>query len=107
MWTAPLPTLQRKQPQARSTPPVRLPTSATILAATASIPRGEVRTYTWVAKMIGRPGAVRAAGSALRRNPIPLVIPCHRVVRTDGGLSGYRWGIERKEKLLRREKEAG
>ena len=63
-----------------------------VLAATASIPRGEVRTYSWVAREAGRPLAVRATGSALARNPIPFVIPCHRVVRSDWRLGEYSGG---------------
>ncbi|MFN2452205.1 MAG: methylated-DNA--[protein]-cysteine S-methyltransferase [Candidatus Dormibacteria bacterium] len=63
-----------------------------VLAATATIPRGEVRTYGWVAREAGHPLAVRAAGSALARNPIPFVIPCHRVVRSDWRLGNYSGG---------------
>ncbi len=63
-----------------------------VLAATASIPRGEVRTYSWVAREAGHPLAVRATGSALARNPIPFVIPCHRVVRSDWRLGQYSGG---------------
>ena len=68
-----------------------------------TIPRGETRTYTQVAQAIGRPKAVRAVGSACASNPVSIVIPCHRVLRTDGGLGGYRWGLERKQALLERE----
>lgn len=67
------------------------------------IPRGETRSYAEVAEAIGRPGATRAVGSACGRNPVALVIPCHRVVRGDGTMGGYRWGIERKRRLLERE----
>jgi O-6-methylguanine DNA methyltransferase len=63
-----------------------------VLAAAAGIPRGEVRSYGWVAREIRRPEAVRAVGSALARNPIPLVIPCHRVVRADGRIGRYSLG---------------
>jgi O-6-methylguanine DNA methyltransferase len=63
-----------------------------VLRKTLEIPRGEVRTYAWVAREIGRPGAVRAVGTALGHNPIPLLIPCHRVVRSDGGLGEYSSG---------------
>src|SRR5205823_802173 len=55
-----------------------------VLMKTLEIPRGEVRTYAWVAREIGRPRAVRAVGTALRRNPVPILIPCHRVIRSDG-----------------------
>ena len=64
------------------------------------IPKGKTRTYSQVARKIGKPKAVRAVASACARNNVAVVIPCHRVVRTDGGLGGYRWGIERKKKLL-------
>ncbi|MBJ7603223.1 MAG: methylated-DNA--[protein]-cysteine S-methyltransferase [Candidatus Dormibacteraeota bacterium] len=63
-----------------------------VLRKTLEIPRGEVRSYGWVAREIGRPGAVRAVGTALRHNPIPLLIPCHRVVRGDGDLGNYAGG---------------
>ena len=68
------------------------------------IPYGETRTYLQVAHAIGRPEAVRAVGHACATNPAALVTPCHRVVRTDGGLGGYRWGLERKQALLAKEK---
>ena len=67
------------------------------------IPYGETRTYTQVAESIGRPSAVRAVANACAANPAAVVTPCHRVVRTDGGLGGYRWGIERKKALLKTE----
>lgn len=63
-----------------------------VLEKTAEIPRGEVRPYGWVAREIGAPGATRAVGTALGRNPIPFIIPCHRVVRSDGGLGEYSGG---------------
>jgi O-6-methylguanine DNA methyltransferase len=74
--------------------------------ACAGIPRGEVRTYGWIAKKIGKPGAARAVGRALGANPFAPVIPCHRVVRADGSLGGYsgRGGIRAKKRLLEREK---
>lgn len=68
-----------------------------------SIPKGEVRTYSEVAAAVGRPRAVRAVASACAANPLALVIPCHRVLRADGGLGGYRWGVERKRRLLEAE----
>ena len=68
------------------------------------IPYGRTRTYGEVAAAIGQPGAARAVGHACATNPVPLVVPCHRVVRGDGGLGGYGLGIERKKKLLEREK---
>ena len=74
-----------------------------VLAAALRIPRGEVRSYAWVAAAIGRPGAVRAVGSALGRNPVPVVIPCHRVVRTDGQIGDYVWGGPVKRTILAHE----
>lgn len=68
------------------------------------IPRGETRTYREIARAIGSPGAVRAVGSACGANPVALAVPCHRAVRTDGGLGGYAWGLPRKKKLLALEK---
>lgn len=65
---------------------------AVVLMTTATIPKGEVRPYGWVAKEIQRPGAVRAVGSAVARNPVPLIVPCHRVVRTDGHIGNYSLG---------------
>jgi AraC family transcriptional regulator of adaptative response/methylated-DNA-[protein]-cysteine methyltransferase len=70
------------------------------------IPRGETRTYGEIARAIGAPAAVRAVGAACGANPVALVVPCHRAVRTDGGLGGYAWGIQRKKKLLRLEKKS-
>ena len=61
---------------------------------------GETRTYGWIADTIGHPGAARAVGSALGRNQVTIIVPCHRVVRTDGGLGGFNSGIEWKVRLL-------
>jgi len=69
------------------------------------IPRGETRTYGEIARAIGAPAAVRAVGSACGANPVALVVPCHRAVRTDGGLGGYAWGVSRKKRLLALEKK--
>ncbi len=69
------------------------------------IPAGETRTYAQIAAAVGRPKAVRAAGSANGANNVSVLIPCHRVIRTDGTLGGYAYGLERKEKLLARERE--
>ena len=74
--------------------------------ALQAIPRGETRSYSEVAAAIGKPSAVRAVASACANNRVALVIPCHRVVRSDGTLSGYRWGTERKQRLLEREQAA-
>ncbi|MSO56537.1 MAG: methylated-DNA--[protein]-cysteine S-methyltransferase [Acidobacteria bacterium] len=70
-----------------------------------AIPYGETRTYQQVAKAIGSPTATRAVARACATNPVALLIPCHRVVRTHGSMGGYRWGIERKVKFLADEKE--
>jgi AraC family transcriptional regulator of adaptative response/methylated-DNA-[protein]-cysteine methyltransferase len=69
-----------------------------------AIPYGETVSYGDVAKALGKPGAVRAVGRACATNPVALVIPCHRVVREDKTLGGYRWGLERKKKLLEHER---
>jgi AraC family transcriptional regulator, regulatory protein of adaptative response / methylated-DNA-[protein]-cysteine methyltransferase len=69
-----------------------------------AIPYGQTVSYGEVAKALGKPGAVRAVGRACATNPVALVIPCHRVVREDKSLGGYRWGLDRKKKLLERER---
>jgi len=68
-----------------------------------SIPFGATRSYSQVAKAIGQPTASRAVARACATNPVAVAIPCHRVVREDGGISGYRWGVERKKNLLKME----
>jgi AraC family transcriptional regulator of adaptative response/methylated-DNA-[protein]-cysteine methyltransferase len=68
------------------------------------IPRGTTRSYSQIAEAIGNPRAVRAVARACATNPVSIVVPCHRVVRTDGNLAGYRWGLRRKEQLLERER---
>jgi len=70
------------------------------------IPYGATRTYSQVARAIGRPSAIRAVARACATNPVSVVVPCHRVVREDGNLAGYRWGIDRKRTLLEREAAA-
>jgi AraC family transcriptional regulator of adaptative response/methylated-DNA-[protein]-cysteine methyltransferase len=70
------------------------------------IPYGSTRTYSQVARAIGRPRAIRAVARACATNPTSVVVPCHRVVREDGNLAGYRWGVERKRALLEHESEA-
>lgn len=72
--------------------------------ALKSIPRGETRTYSEIARAIGQPKAVRAVARACATNPVAMVIPCHRVIGSDGKLTGYRWGVERKRQLLEIEK---
>lgn len=73
------------------------------LRATSQIPPGEVRSYGWVATQIGRPRAARAVGRVMARNPLPLLVPCHRVVDSSGGLHNYGYGLEMKARLLHME----
>jgi O-6-methylguanine DNA methyltransferase len=68
--------------------------------AVRRIPWGQTRTYWWVAVRIGDPRAARAIGQAMGANPLPLVVPCHRVIRTGGGLGGFGGGLEMKRRLL-------
>jgi methylated-DNA-[protein]-cysteine S-methyltransferase len=81
------------------------PFQRAVLDAACSIPFGEVRTYGWIASRIGRPRAARAVGQALGANPLPVVIPCHRVVAA-GGEGGYGGGLDRKSYLLALERGA-
>ena len=69
-----------------------------------TIPAGSTQSYTEVAKALGIPGAARAVGTANGANPVAILIPCHRLVRSDGGLAGYRWGIQIKQTLIEMEK---
>jgi len=78
-----------------------------VLVATSVIPYGQTASYGSVATAAGNPRAVRAAGTALATNPIPIIVPCHRVLRSDGTLGGYRGGPERKDELLRLEAAHG
>ena len=73
---------------------------------TRLIPYGETRSYSWVAEQIGKPGAARAVGQALGRNPLPVIIPCHRVVAGDGKLCGFAGGLDMKRHLLSLEAQA-
>ncbi|MFC1987378.1 methylated-DNA--[protein]-cysteine S-methyltransferase [Chloroflexota bacterium] len=70
---------------------------------TRLIPYGETRTYLWIAEQIKRPGAVRAVGQALAKNPLPVIVPCHRVISSSGHLGGFSGGVEMKQQLLRLE----
>lgn len=79
------------------------PFQEAVWQALRRIPKGETRTYAELAAAVGRPGAVRAAGSANGANHVSVLIPCHRVIRTDGSLGGYAWGLEIKARLLQRE----
>ncbi|MCX5668034.1 MAG: MGMT family protein [Candidatus Omnitrophica bacterium] len=74
-----------------------------VYAAVSKIPRGEVRSYKWVAVKIGRPKACRAAGNALNKNPYMGMVPCHRVIRSDGSIGGFAKGARRKIALLKSE----
>jgi O-6-methylguanine DNA methyltransferase len=80
--------------------------SQAVWRACATIPPGEVRTYAWIAKKIGRPGAARAVGRALGANPFAPLIPCHRVIRSDGTLGGFSapGGKKAKKSLLQKER---
>ena len=71
------------------------------------IPPGETRTYGELARMIGDPRAVRAVARSCARNPVSLAVPCHRVIGSDGSLTGYRWGVPRKRALLEKERARG
>ncbi len=73
---------------------------------TKLIPYGETRTYGWVAERIGKPKAARAVGQALSRNPLPIIVPCHRVVASDGKLGGFTGGLDMKRTLLALESRA-
>ena len=74
-----------------------------VLEAARAIPYGEVRSYGWLAKQVGKPKAARAVGQALARNPVPIVVPCHRVIGGDGGLTGFSSGLGMKKRLLETE----
>ena len=75
-----------------------------VYAVVKRIPKGEVRSYQWVARQLGNPHAARAVGQALARNPWPVRVPCHRVIRADGSLGGYAWGLSKKRRLLAKER---
>lgn len=75
-----------------------------VYAVVRKIPAGKTLTYKEVAKRAGSPNAYRAVGSVLGKNTDPKDVPCHRVIRSDGGMGGYRWGIEKKVRILAKEK---
>lgn len=88
-------------------PPIHLigtPFQLAIWQALQKIPKGQTATYAQIADAIGRPKAVRAVGTAIGANPIAFLVPCHRVIRTDGSLGGFRWGLECKKAMLKWEK---
>ena len=74
-----------------------------VLRVVSGIPRGKTRTYKWVARRCGYPGASRAVGNALHKNPYAPIVPCHRIVKSDGSIGGYAKGVAAKRELLRRE----
>ena len=80
--------------------PAGTPFQQRVWRALEAIPYGETRTYAQIAAAVGNPRAVRAVGGANHRNPLPVVIPCHRVIGADGSLTGYAGGLERKTLLL-------
>ena len=79
---------------------------ARVWQALRQIPRGETRSYAEVARTLGQPSAVRAVARACAANPVAIAVPCHRVIGSNGALTGYRWGVERKKKLLEIEKDS-
>lgn len=76
-----------------------------VFKVVSKIPLGQTRSYKWVAKKIGKPQASRAVGKALSQNPFPLLIPCHRVIHSDGNSGDYIWGKEMKREFLEIEKD--
>jgi len=93
------PHLEWREPLALAGTPFQLE----VWAALREIPAGETASYSEIARRIGRPRALRAVASAIAANPIAIVVPCHRVIHSDGSISGYAAGVERKRVLLRRE----
>jgi O-6-methylguanine DNA methyltransferase len=81
------------------------PFQRAVWEALAAIPYGEVRSYKAIAEAVGRPSAVRAVGGANNRNPLPIIVPCHRVVGADGALVGYAGGLDAKSRLLELERQ--
>ncbi len=79
------------------------PFQRAVWKAAATIPYGETRSYAWIAKKIGKAKAARAVGQALGANPVPILIPCHRIISSAGSLGGFSGGLEMKKKLLRLE----
>lgn len=76
------------------------PFQRSVLEATSEVPFGHLDTYAGIARKIGKPGATRAVGNALGRNPIPVIVPCHRVIRSDATIGGYAGGLDKKQRLL-------
>ena len=76
-----------------------------VWGTTRRIPYGEVRSYGWIARKVGKPKAARAVGRAMGANPLPIIVPCHRVIRSDGELGGYSGGLHWKRRLLALERK--
>ena len=76
---------------------------ASVWRTLRTIPYGETRSYAWVAEQIDKPDAARAVGNAIGDNPVPIVVPCHRVIKSDGSMGGYSAGVEKKRWLLQHE----
>jgi AraC family transcriptional regulator of adaptative response/methylated-DNA-[protein]-cysteine methyltransferase len=96
-------------PTANLNVPIRIqgtPFQQQVWAALQSIPFGKTRTYSDIARIIGKPKAIRAVASACAANSLALIIPCHRVIAKNGDMAGYRWGVQRKRVLLEREQSA-
>ncbi len=87
-----------------ATAPRGTPFQQTVWAAIASVPAGETLSYADLARRAGCPGSARAAGAATGRNPLAIVVPCHRIIGSDGSLTGYAGGLERKRALLEHER---
>jgi len=85
--------------------PQGTPFQRSVLGVTLAIPYGQTRTYAWIAAQVGRPRAARAVGRVMATNPVPIIIPCHRVVGSAGDLRGYGGGLEMKERLLAMERD--
>jgi methylated-DNA-[protein]-cysteine S-methyltransferase len=83
--------------------PTATPFQRAVWQATREIPHGQTRSYGWLATKAGKPRAARAVGQALAANPWPIIVPCHRVISSDGRLGGYGGGLDMKERLLRLE----
>lgn len=102
--------LSHLQPDKQERTEVRLHLTGTsfqlkVWKALLSIPQGSVTTYGQLAQLIGSPKAVRAVGNAVGKNPVSMLIPCHRVIRSDGSIGGYHWGVDWKKNILEWEKK--
>jgi O-6-methylguanine DNA methyltransferase len=96
-------TIDFSKPETYTLDPQGTPFQKQVWKALTKIQKGKTKTYSEVAQMIGKPTAIRAVASAIARNTIAILIPCHRVIRSDGTLGEYRWGKELKKKLLQNE----